>query len=137
MSRKKKNNHLVSVAKKVINYNIRIKYILLILTVGILLININPLIKLSKSIISPYYYQIFPPYENLYISKSIKEELKKNNISIRKPYSVRSTKGKQSDINLGSSDFSRHRFSDYYYLLSDYLNSKEPIFETVPMSWTK
>jgi len=58
-------------------------------------------------------------------SKSIKEELTRYNISIRKPYSVRSTKGKQSDINVGSSDFSKHRFSDYYYLLSDYLNSKE------------
>jgi len=70
MSMKKKNNHLVSVAIKVINYSIKIKYIFLILIVGILLININPFIKLSKSIISPYYYQIFPPYENLYNSGS-------------------------------------------------------------------
>ena len=124
---KKKNDYSISVLLKVINYKIKIKYILLIITVGILLININPLIKLSKSKISSYYYQLFPRYENLSISKSIYEELEKRNISIRKPYNIPSIKGKESNIHVGSPDFSKHRFSDYYYLLSDYINSKKTI----------
>lgn len=83
-----KKHRFILFFSKLINHKIKIKWIFLILILCIIFININPIIKSTKSILYPYYHQLLlpSPYENISLSSKILDKLKDYKISIREPY---------------------------------------------------